>query len=309
MSTPFVAVNPSDWPRLQQSAAFWDVNPTTLDPQRHAAWIIARILQFGAWDEWIALFRLYPSATIQHALAQRGLPDHIRRFWEPYFQEETPSMYPQTLHPTTAKLLERVGAELCPPDYLLCGGTALALMLGHRQSEVLDFMTMQAHNSDSIVQHIYALDPNAEILDRSHYSIHARIQGVNVSYLWQQGIQLDSGPTFQDISLASLRTLVVLKCNAIANRGARKDFIDLYALFQTGWSLSNVLEAVATQAPHLNRAHLLRSLTYFDDAEIQPEPLLLTPWTWPEIRRTIEHHVYTYLRHTLPPPDMPTPRL
>lgn len=107
MRSPCVDVQSADWHRLQQSAAFWDVNPTTLDPQRHAAWIIARILQFGTWDEWIALFRCYSAATIQHALAQRGMPDHIRRFWTPYFSpddsfpeaEPFPSLTTPTPHP------------------------------------------------------------------------------------------------------------------------------------------------------------------------------------------------------------------
>jgi len=75
----------------------------------------------------------------------------------------------------------------------------------------------------------------------------------------------------------------------------------LYALLQSGWSLTDILDAVAAQAPQLNRAHLLRSLVYFDDAEHDPEPLLLRPWSWLEIRQTIERHVYAYLRHTLPP--------
>lgn len=239
----------SDWHRLQQSAAFRDVNPTTLDPHRHAVWIVQRILQFGQWNEWQSLFRLYDSATLQDALTHRGMPEHIRRFWHAYFQEEAPPMYPQTLHPATAELWQRFGAALCLPGYVLCGGTALALMLGHRQSDDLDFMTMEAHGPDPIVQHIRALDANAEVLDRSGYSIHWRIQGVNGSYLWQQGVRLDPGPTFEDIPLASLTTLAVLKCNAIANRGARKDFIDLYALWQTGWSLTDIMDAVADQAP------------------------------------------------------------
>ncbi|PSR22146.1 MAG: hypothetical protein C7B45_07940 [Sulfobacillus acidophilus] len=291
----------ADWHQIRQSAAFWDVNPATLDPERHRVWIVHRILQFGSWGDWRALFRLYEAAQIQDALGHRGLPEHIRRFWQAYFQEEEPPMYPETLQPTTALLWERCGAALYPPGYVLCGGTALALMLGHRQSDDLDFMTMEASDPAPIVERIHALDPDAEILDRSRHSIHWRIQGVKVSYLWQQGVRIDPGPIFQNIPLASQATLAALKCNAIANRGARKDFIDLYALLHNGWSLTDILDAVAAQAPQLNQAHLLRSLVYFDDAEHDPEPLLLRPWSWLEIRQAIERQVYTYLRRTLPP--------
>jgi hypothetical protein len=122
-------------------------------------------------------------------------------------------------------------------------------------------------------------------------------------------VRIDPGPTFQNIPLASLTTLAVLKCNAIANRGARKDFVDLYALLHSGWALTDILDAVSAQAPQLNQAHLLRSLVYFDDAEQDPEPLLLRPWSWPEIRQAIERQVYVYLRRTLPPPNSRGPRL
>ncbi|WP_084662091.1 DUF6922 domain-containing protein [Sulfobacillus thermosulfidooxidans] len=111
MHRPCVDMHSADWHRLQQSAAFWDVNPTTLDPQRHAAWIIARILQFGTWDEWLALFRCYPAATIQHALTQRGVPDHIRRFWTPYFSPDDSftgaEPFPSLTNPTPHSLLKQ----------------------------------------------------------------------------------------------------------------------------------------------------------------------------------------------------------
>lgn len=99
----------------------------------------------------------------------------------------------------------------------------------------------------------------------------------------------------------SLETLAVLKCNAIANRGARKDFIDLYAFLQTGWDLNQILEAAKRQAPSLNVAHLLRSMLYFDDAEFDPKPKLYRPWQWSQIKETIEQIVHRYLTEQLKP--------
>ena len=72
------------WVRLRQSPAFWDVDVRTLDPNRHAAWIIDRILQFGQWDEWMALFHLYDSRTIRDAVNHRRVLHHVRQFWQSY---------------------------------------------------------------------------------------------------------------------------------------------------------------------------------------------------------------------------------
>ncbi|MHB1956840.1 MAG: hypothetical protein ACYCOU_24220, partial [Sulfobacillus sp.] len=99
----------------------------------------------------------------------------------------------------------------------------------------------------------------------------------------------------------SLTTLATLKCNALANRGARKDFLDLYAFLQEGWSLDVLLNAAQQYAPQLNRAHMLRSFTYFTDAEEDPMPRLYRPWAWDEVKRTITHVVQTYMSMHLPP--------
>ncbi|MCY0897376.1 MAG: nucleotidyl transferase AbiEii/AbiGii toxin family protein [Firmicutes bacterium] len=111
-------------------------------------------------------------------------------------------MYPQTLHPSVAELWQRFGAALFRAGYVLGGGAAIALLLGHRQSDDLDFLTMAPQDPALIVSGIQALDPEAEILDRSRHHIHWRIQGVKVSYRWQQGVRIEPEPIFQNIPLA-----------------------------------------------------------------------------------------------------------
>ncbi len=297
------------WVRLRQSPAFWDVDVRTLDPNRHAVWIIDRILQFGQWDEWIALFHLYDSRTIRDAVNHRRVPHHVRQFWQSYFMEEgAPVIKPETLHPAIAALWHQLGSDLCPRGYLLCGGTALALYLGHRQSEDLDFMTATPNDPQVIVSHVQSLNVSMEVIDRSAFSIHLRLNSVKVSYLWQPGIQLETGSLLEGIPLASLASLAALKCNAIANRGSRKDFVDLYALLQMGWSLTQLLDVATHYAPQLNRAHLLRSLTYFQDAEQEPELQLTRKWCWEDVRLTFERSVHHYLHQQLPSPKPKDPQ-
>ena len=218
----------TSWALLCQSPAvlWWDVDPTTINPRTHAAWIIARVLEFGTWEDHVVLFQLYSHDTIEAALSARRVPESIRAFWQRYFGERnTHHMHCDTLHPSTAALWRRLGPKLCLPEYLLVGGTAVALYLGHRESNDLDFMTSTAQSSDSIISQIQAVYPSVQIIHTSAYSVHAVLEDVRVSYLWQPGVQFDPGATVDGIPLASLDTLAALKCNAIANRGARKDFI------------------------------------------------------------------------------------
>ena len=140
------------------------------------------------------------------------------------------------------------------------------------------------------------------VMDWSAFTIHLRLNSVKVSYLWHPGIQLDTGALFEGIPLASLAPFVALKCNAITNRGSRKDFVDLYALLQMGWSLTQTLDVVTHYAPQLNRAHFLRSLTYFQDAEQEPELQLTRKWSWEDVRMAFERSVPHYLHQQLPSP-------
>ncbi len=40
-------------------ALFWDVDPQTIDPQKHASYIVERVLTRGTWDEFKILTSYY----------------------------------------------------------------------------------------------------------------------------------------------------------------------------------------------------------------------------------------------------------
>lgn len=38
---------------------FWDVDRSSIDPQRHAAWLVKRVLEYGRWRDWQVLVAHY----------------------------------------------------------------------------------------------------------------------------------------------------------------------------------------------------------------------------------------------------------
>lgn len=38
---------------------FWDVDRATIDPDRHSAWLVRRVLEYGRWKDWQVLVRRY----------------------------------------------------------------------------------------------------------------------------------------------------------------------------------------------------------------------------------------------------------
>ena len=77
-----------------------------------------------------------------------------------------------------------------------------------------------------------------------------------------------------------------MKLSAIASRGTKRDFIDLYVLC-AGFGLREILGWFAQKyaGTRYNRLHLLKSLTYFGDAEKDPMPNMLVPLAWEDVIR------------------------
>lgn len=66
-----------------RQALFWDVDPKTIDPEKHARYIIERILEFGKDEEVSWIFRYYPSPFIKQVMEQaRGvLHEKSKNLW------------------------------------------------------------------------------------------------------------------------------------------------------------------------------------------------------------------------------------
>lgn len=71
--------------------------------------------------------------------------------------------------------------------------------------------------------------------------------------------------------------------SAIANRGARKDFIDV-AFILRAHDLDTLFAWYRVKFVGYD---VLRSLVYFADAEDEPEPRLLQEKSWADIKRCI----------------------
>lgn len=100
--------------------------------------------------------------------------------------------------------------------------------------------------------------------------------------------------------MAPLSDIACMKLVAIAQRGAKKDFIDLYALLSSkSTSLPKLFDSVQRKYRLGDAGHMLHALTYFADADIEPTPKMLWRVTWPEIKSFIRTAVQTFAHNEL----------
>lgn len=103
---------------------------------------------------------------------------------------------------------------------------------------------------------------------------------------------------FGTVRIAALEDLAVMKLDAIASRGKKRDFIDLYFIRRDFLPLREMLPLVERkyEGVEYNFTHLLKSLMYFEDAEADPMPEMLEPVSWPDVRRFFEREAQALIR-------------
>lgn len=195
-------------------------------------------------------------------------------------------MFTSALSPEGQSVLELLSRKVIGNTYYLAGGTAVALQLGHRISEDLDFFTGEPFATTVLKLRIQEAGV-FELPDERWGTLHGIFNGIKVSFLYYKYPLLFPPVSFLGASVAQIKDLAPMKIEAIASRGSRKDFYDLYFINREVVSLKECLKLYCQKYAGVNFSlyHILRSLTYFLDAEKEKDPVLLKPVKWEEIKR------------------------
>ncbi len=159
--------------------------------------------------------------------------------------------------------------------------------MGHRISLDLDFFARDHFNEDALVQRVQVL-PGFALAAKAPFTIHATIEGIKVSFLGYAYPILFPTDTFLDVSVADPRDIACMKVSAISSRGAKRDFVDLYVCAKQ-FGLDEILRLFGNKYAQTrwSRTHILKSLTYFADAEKDPMPRMLAPVDWSEVKAVL----------------------
>ena len=185
-------------------------------------------------------------------------------------------------------LLKRIVAAPPVADSYLAGGTALAMMLGHRRSEDFDWFSPGMFAVETVAENLSLLGA-LNIAETQKGTFHGFIDGIRVAWLYYPNPLLSALVTLPEVpglSLASLVDIAVMKWAALSSRGSRKDFIDLYFIAKAGLDIKGLFPLLSRKFPgaEINRYHMLKSLSYFDDAEREPWPIMHKPAKWIDIK-------------------------
>jgi hypothetical protein len=196
------------------------------------------------------------------------------------------ALHEEVLTPRTAAVLECLGRQSVLGPFYLAGGTAAALQLGHRLSADLDLFSERPWSWERVSPALSACGA-LEVDRQEEGTFVGSVGGVRVSLFHYPCVLLaEPVATRFGVPLAGLLDIACMKLAAISQRGSRKDFIDLYELGRAGIGVREILAALALKMPAvgLNSVHVLRSLAFFQDAEAEPDPIMLVPYVWSSVR-------------------------
>jgi hypothetical protein len=166
-----------------------------------------------------------------------------------------------------------------PAEFVLYGGTAIALYLGHRQSVDFDFFRHRPFDPEALAASVPFLKA-ATITHRepSTLTVLLRRDGpVKISFFGLPRLRRLLPPVVapgNGLSVASLLDLAGTKASVVQRRAEAKDYLDIDAILRDGRiDLATALAAArAIYGARFNPQITLKALSYFDDGSLRRLP-------------------------------------
>lgn len=183
------------------------------------------------------------------------------------------------------KLFQILKIEEWIKNFYLVGGTALALQLEHRQSIDFDFFSSNDFNNLELIEKVRSIG-NYKIFTEDKNTLHGSINEIMLSFIGYKYPLLEKLSYIDNIKIAGIRDIACMKMSAIASRGSKKDFIDLYYILKQK-ELKEIFKDYFKKYKLNNRYLLLKSLVFFNDADKQPMPIMYNNLSWNEIKKEL----------------------
>jgi predicted nucleotidyltransferase component of viral defense system len=195
-----------------------------------------------------------------------------------------------TVEPLTLGLLNSLMEKDYLDQFVLVGGTSLALQIGHRKSIDLDMFTVSDMDTDILLDQLkkdYKIVPRVQTKGALISDIEEiKVDFIRFKYSFAHPIKIIDG-----IRLLPIEDIAPMKIDAIAERGSKKYFFDLYFLLER-YTLEQILDLYSIKYQHSTLFHVIKSLTWFEDANPQIEPDVLNKKvTWDKVKKRIEQAV------------------
>ncbi|MBI5452459.1 nucleotidyl transferase AbiEii/AbiGii toxin family protein [Candidatus Gottesmanbacteria bacterium] len=188
------------------------------------------------------------------------------------------------------------------PAFILAGGTAIMLQIGHRRSYDFDCFTQQPLSTRLLYKVRKNFGNDIIIVVDEEWMLTVRTKtGVDISFVRHPYPSIKQPIPTEYIPLFHMDDLAANKAHVIGRRPAWRDYVDLFFFLKwRRYSLENlILLAEKKFKGEFSPKLFLQQLVYFDDIKIMETAFVKKSFTTEQIKSFLEKQVEEYLKRTL----------
>ena len=187
-------------------------------------------------------------------------------------------------------LIDKIAGQIS--SFYLAGGTGLALQLGHRVSQDLDLFSEESFDTEEIE----AIIAPEKVISVRPQTLHCVKDGIRLSFLFYDVPLCYPMQIWRGLHVAAWQDIVAEKIKTVSQRGSKKDFWDVYSVIALRSSIDEVgsLFLERFKSTGINLYHVVKSMVYFEDADKEPDPVLLANGKksdWERIKEFFETNI------------------
>ena len=166
----------------------------------------------------------------------------------------------QGLTTNIENIIEQVAQLECIKPYILCGGTALAMQIGHRKSEDLHFMMWRISKTEKpeVNWNLIEKELKEKIGEIENFNmlgfdqVEFVVKGVKFSFFVSDNLSPVTKPIdyLGNIRLADIESIMAMKMEVMLRRMKFRDYYDIYCMLQEGYSIHNGMEKALNLSRH-----------------------------------------------------------
>ena len=186
--------------------------------------------------------------------------------------------------------------------FILAGGTAMMLQIGHRLSYYFDCFSQKPLSKNLLTKINMVFEQKAKpAINNSDLLLVTLNNKIDLHLVFHPYENLKTPVKTGSISLAHLDDLAANKANTIGRRGVWRDYVDLFFLLK--WNLYTINDLISLAEKkfgnEFNTKLFLEQLVYFQDLDIVKTVFIKKSYKDGEMKSLLSGSVDAYLKKIL----------
>lgn len=160
-------------------------------------------------------------------------------------------------------------------DYILAGGTALALQTGFRDSIDIDLFAFRKQNNEIILDFFKENFKDVKVDCNEGNILNLFVDDIKTDCCGIRGKLLETPIREENIVMFGINDISAMKLSAISSRKRAKDYIDIAYLLANGISLENMFEFYKSKYDETDILHVKKSLLEYNR---------INPYEWENVK-------------------------